>query len=406
MRTIATSFTALIFSFTLLSVDCHSQFVYVRNTNNNSTSYYPALKKEGNKWNVNLKEEAKPNWGQGTYPFFINDEGELFDGQQEKFGWYIGDNFYLMTGWVVLNNEKEYYKNKELIYSESEIVFRVCSGQKLWIVPLGDDKTYKLLTEDKINGGQKYLFDLVLSDIKMDKVTAVAIFQMIKIFLNDTAPCGYGAEDDRGELTNKIPETEQEKSARELKESMEKYDRLKEQWAREDRIKDSIRQAEATEEKQYTEMLIRLKETPLSAEELEFTGRWEFVSGNLNPPTDIWSLTYFEYITINKDRSFEYKSYFYFYKPYYDGVKKDYYECTGTWEIKDNVLHTYIANKNYYHVERAIPGESKNTLRIAREEKRNAAIAFDELSSKKAIRSVNFYRNGPVVQLKGKKISK
>lgn len=188
----------------------NAQYVYSTIESNGKTIHNPNLKKEGSKWYYS-DGVANPEWGKTTDPFYINADGELFDGNQEKIGWYEGNDFYLMTGWVVLDNQKTYYRHKELIYNPNEIAFRFCSDVRGWLVSKGDNKTYYLQLWDKIEEKRKTIITYDLVGLEMNKNTAVAIFELIKILAKDTSPCGFDEEDDRPALTAETPKTEKEK---------------------------------------------------------------------------------------------------------------------------------------------------------------------------------------------------
>lgn len=191
-------------------IDCIGQYVNCKYTKDGVEQSYPVLKKSGGTWYWNSREAKNPRWESETYPFYINAEGELFDVNQVKIGWYINDDFYLMDGWVVLNNKKTYYKHKEMIFKLNEITGRTCSDSKFWFVSKGDTKHYLFQTADKINGGRKTVLSLELVNLEMDKVTAVALFEFIKMGLKDTDPCGFGSDDVRPEFTTVTPLSEKE----------------------------------------------------------------------------------------------------------------------------------------------------------------------------------------------------
>jgi len=197
--------------------ECLGQYVYCKYTKDGVENKYPVLKKSGNTWYWNSRATKNPKWESETYPFYINSEGELFDVNQVKIGWYINDDYYLMDGWVVLDNKKTFYKHKEMIFKPDEITGRTCSDQRFWFVSKGDNKNYVFQTTDKING-RKTVLSLELVNLVMDKITAVALFEFIKMGRNDTDPCGFGSDDVRPEFTTATPLTEREIQDKDTKE--------------------------------------------------------------------------------------------------------------------------------------------------------------------------------------------
>jgi hypothetical protein len=319
----------------------YTQIVYI----NVNGKYIQALTKEGNKWEI--QKDYYKNSLLRYDPFYINNEGEIFDASEMKFGWYVGFDFYTMNGWVVENNIKKYYKHKELIYNESQIVFQFCNGLKSWIIP-NKKSHYDVMIEEKINGEKKLLFSLKLENLEMDKITALAIYRMIKEMGNDKVSCGYGEHDDRDILSF---ETKAEKMKRIEKENIENEKRYNERIEKERKIKDSIAMDEIRKEKQreieFNEKMKSIKYAPLSITETGLVGNWEFISEPID--TDPTSNKYkiIENFKIYKDRTYEYYSKEYVGRlhtnlyGYRYTINKEYNE-KGVWELKDNNLIEFI----------------------------------------------------------------
>lgn len=191
----------IIISILSISIKAQVGFIYIKYSSSDGVSHkFPILKIDGEKC-IKNKNETKPNWDE-YYPFFVNVNGELFDADQVKYGWYDGDNFLLMDGWVVLDNKKSYYTHKEMIYSKNEIAWRTCNGQKWWFV-LKPDGTYLQQVQNKMTKVREDgKIKIILVGLSMNKKNAVALFNTFKMIFDDTNPCGFGSEDDRGEFLN------------------------------------------------------------------------------------------------------------------------------------------------------------------------------------------------------------
>ncbi|MFM7710188.1 MAG: hypothetical protein ACKO5C_04670 [Ferruginibacter sp.] len=228
-------FFAIMMGFLLNNVNVFSQFVYVSYNINNKKHRFPILKFEGEKcyWN---NEESDLKWR--NTPFRISDKfdyanldyedllerasqrkivnvgmkfeqfvdsvysnergnARLYDAAGEMIGWFNGNDFYMQSGWVVLDNKKKYYSHKEFIYNEKLITGRSCSGQKFWITQQKDSKTYLQEAENRIDGTKTKGLSFDLVNVQMSKKVATAIFWWFKMINGDTAPCGYGEADDR-----------------------------------------------------------------------------------------------------------------------------------------------------------------------------------------------------------------
>jgi len=340
--------TFIIWLFLLTtSSSVNAQYVFSTLEINGKTVRYPALKMEGSKWYYNSEGTQNPEWGITTNPFYINANGELFDGNQEKIGWYVGDDFYLRTGWVVLDNKKQYYKHKELIYNSSEVAFRFCSDQRAWLVSQDNNKTYQLQVWDKIDETRKSIITYDLVGLEMNKNTAVAIFELIKILSKDIAPCGFDEEDDRPELTLKVPETQKEKEKRESEQFINEVNEELAKWKEEDRLRDSAYNAQNDKEVAYKNEIIALKKYPLSTEENSIVGIWKLKSDihvNINIPFLIR-----EEIVLNSDRTFNHKVIFLTVNESYGSQNEseaEEYAETGVWEFSGSKLTLYADKIN------------------------------------------------------------
>ena len=179
----------------LLSFSIQAQvgIIFVKTIFGGVKERWPILKIDGDKCFTN-NEKTNINWDK-TYPFFVNDNGDLFDAYQEKFGWYNGDDFVLKNGQQVLGGKLTYFTHKEMIYNTNEITGRGCSGQKFWFV-LQPDGTY--LSQVDKTGKSGLTFELV--GLSMNKKVAAALFYRFKMINRDTDPCGFGKDDNRSEL--------------------------------------------------------------------------------------------------------------------------------------------------------------------------------------------------------------
>lgn len=158
--------------------------------------------------------------------------------------------------------------------------------------------------------------------------------------------------------------------------------------ANEERIKaferkqDSIRMAKEKVENDYIQMINSVKSKQFTETEHNFTGTWEFKSEKIYTNDAI--IIFYEDFKLNSDRSYTYKSYF---KKWLESpVYKEYNE-KGIWEIKDNTFYAYINEEN------------------GKPSKRIDPLKFDEISKKKASRTVQLFIDTPPVKVNGKKVS-
>jgi len=156
----------------------------------------------------------------------------------------------------------------------------------------------------------------------------------------------------------------------------------------EDRLKayqreqDSIRMAKEKVENDYIQMINGVKSKPYTETERNFAGSWEFKSEKIYAADGIF--IFFEEFKVQLDRTYIYKSYF---KKWLETqIYKEYNE-KGIWEIKDNTFYAYINEED------------------GKPSKRIDPLKFDEISKKKAIRTVEIFTDIPPVKLTGKKVA-
>lgn len=146
--------------------------------------------------------------------------------------------------------------------------------------------------------------------------------------------------------------------------------------------RDSTKMAKEKAEKDYIQMINDVKSKPYTETERDFAGNWEFKSEKIYTKDEI--LIFFEEFKVNTDRTYTYKSYF---KKWLENpVYKEYTE-KGNWEIKDNTFYAYINEENGQPSKRIDP------------------LKFDEISKKKASRTVQLFIDTPSVKVNGKKVS-
>jgi hypothetical protein len=158
------------------------------------------LVKDGSKWQI-----EKPSKLLEYYPFYINENGDFFDDNQVKIGWYEGNDFYTSEGGYVTYNQgvpnNHTFKHKELIYTDSISIFHLCNGNKVWIHPKKNNY-YEIMAIDHINNGKKkVMFNFKTENLEKNKVTITAIYVLIKNLISDKFICGFGDHDDRDMLS-------------------------------------------------------------------------------------------------------------------------------------------------------------------------------------------------------------
>jgi len=375
----------LLVFFSLLMVKSFGQIIYVQYDDDGKVKRYPALKMEGEKWYYNHNEASNPEWGKLTNPFYISESGDLTDADYVKIGWYVGNSFYLMNGWVVLDGEKQYYKSKEIIYNENEIAARFCNDARFFIVPTSNHKIYKLQFNNRQNGGRETIFEFQLGNLAFNKKTAVAMFSYIKLISEGSIkPCGYGEDDWRPELISKYEEEKrkQERAAMLEQERIAEEMRQKEYQRRQDSINLAKQQKIEKEENDYRQMIDGMKSKPFTEIEQNFAGSWEFKSEKIFTNDAIYIFR--EEYKVNLDRTYTYKSYLT--KWLETPIYREYNE-KGIWEIKDNTFYAYINEED------------------GKPSKRIDPLVFDKISAKKASRTAKLFDDLPPLLLKGKKVA-
>lgn len=371
--------------FFLQICNSNAQFIYVKYKSGGVNHRYPILKIDGDKCFIN-SDEAKANWDK-FYPFFVSDNGDLYDAEQEKIGWYNGDDFYLMEGWVVSDNRKSYYTHKEMIYSKNEITGRMCNGQRFWFVVQSDGITYLQQAENRRSKTRDDGFSVELVGLNMDKKIAAALFWRFKIIQNDLGPCGFGTEDDRGELYSKM-ESAEEIQTRKQKEVDARIETLRIQVeARKKKYEgeqDSIRIAKEKVENDYIQRINEVKAKAFTKPETDFVGNWEFKSNKIYTQANE-ILIFEELLTVNRDRTYVYKSNF---RKWLEKSIYQEYNEKGIWEIKDDTFYAYISEEN------------------GKPSKRIDNLKFDSLSGKKASRTLIISQDISPVKMNGKKVAK
>jgi len=319
----------------------------------------------------------------GVRPSHISESGDLADADFVKIGWYVGNSFYLMNGWVVLDGEKHFYKSKEMIYNENEIAGRFCNDARFFIVPTSNHSIYELQFNNRQNGGRETIFEFQLENLAFNKKTAVAMFSFIKLISERSIkPCGSGDDDWRPELISKYEEEirKQERAARMEQERIAEEKRIKKYQREQDSIRLAKQQKIEKEENDYLQMINGVKSKPFTEIEQNFAGSWEFKSGKIYTNDAI--IIFFEEFNVQPDRTYTYKAYF---KKWLEPQIYREYNEKGIWEIKDNTFYEYINEEN------------------GKPSKRLDKLVFDKISAKKASRTIN--ENGMSVVVRGKKVS-
>lgn len=133
-------------------------------------------------------------------------------------------------------------------------------------------------------------------------------------------------------------------------------------------------------------VIISVKNKPLSSVETNFIGYWELKSEKIFSNTNTNEIFVFEeFFDVKSDRSYTYRAYF---RKWLEKSNIMEYNEKGLWEIKDNTFCAYINEE-----------DGKPSTRIDK-------LKFDAISDKKASRTVKLLTDVPPIKISGKKVQK
>lgn len=258
--------------------------------------------------------------------------------------------------------------------------------------PIIDDFVFEITTDNNGEAIHKYFFGRKFLKIKKDGYTNLIDLETGKLFGNNywSGPeqyIFYNSKDvfaftPLGDGTILI--NLEDKGWVRMDSEGEIISLLDYQKLIEEREQESIRMAKEKEENDYIQMINGVKAKPFTETERDFIGNWEFKSSKIfTNANEI--LIFEEFYTVNSDRTYIYKSYFrkWLEKPIYTE-----YSEKGIWEIKDNTFYAYINEED------------------GKPSKRIDPLKFDNISEKKANRTLKLFNDLPPIKLSGKKVSK